>query len=153
MTEYKLKALPTPTTEEIIRKFREQGLRVTTPRIAVYKAILSSSHPDADSILRLLKEEYPHITSATVYNNLEALEKAGLIHKVLTDKGSMKYDGILEEHHHLLDTTKDEIIDYFDPELTTMLNEYFRERSLKDFEVSRITVQIIGKHLNKSSQK
>jgi len=145
--------LHTPTTEEIIRKFRERGLRVTTPRIAVYKAILSSSHPDAESILRLLKEEYPQITSATVYNNLEALEKAGLIHKVLTDKGSMKYDGILEEHHHLLDTTKDEIIDYFDPRLTTMLNEYFRKRPLKDFEVSRITVQIIGKHIKKNPQK
>ncbi len=116
-------------------------------------AVLSSSHPDAESILRLLKKEYPQITSATVYNNLEALEKAGLIHKVLTDKGSMKYDGILEEHHHLLDTTKDEIIDYFDPELTTMLNEYFRKRSLKDFEISRITVQVIGKHIKKDPQK
>ena len=143
----------TPTTEEIIREFREKGLRVTTPRIAVYKAILSSSHPDAETILRQLKEEHPHITSATVYNNLETLEKVGLIRKVLTEKGSMKYDGVMEEHHHLLDTTKDEIVDYFDPELTTMLNEYFRKRSLKDFEVSRITVQVIGKRIKKDLQK
>ncbi|MCD6200265.1 MAG: transcriptional repressor [Bacteroidales bacterium] len=132
------------TTKEIIEKFRARGLRITTHRIAVYKAVLSSLHPDADSILKKLKEEYPNITVATIYNNLEALEKARLINKVLTEKGSMKYDGILTDHHHLLDTGEDRIMDYFDEELTKLLEEYFRKKPVPGFHVSKIMVQLIG---------
>jgi Fur family peroxide stress response transcriptional regulator len=133
------------SAKEIILIFRKYGIRITTHRIAVYRAVMSLSHPDAETILKLLKEEYPHITPATVYNNLEALEKAGLIHKVLTEKGSMRYDGILEEHHHLLDTEEDKIHDYFDPELTEMLKSYFRRKPVRGFEISRIMVQLFGK--------
>ncbi len=133
------------SNEEIIRKFREKGVRVTIQRIAVYRAVLSSHHPDVDTILRMLKKDFPNLTAATVYNNLEALEKAGLIHKVLTDKGKMRYDGILEEHHHLLDTEEDVILDHFDEELTRMLMEYFRKKPIKGFEISRIMVQMFGR--------
>ena len=133
------------TTEEIIRKFREHGLRVTTHRIAVYKAVLASSHPDAETLLKILKKEYPTITPATIYNNLEALEKARLIHKVLTGKGKMMYDGILEEHHHLLDTDEDAITDYFDEELTALLKDYFAKKPVEGFEIARIMVQLFGK--------
>jgi len=141
------------TTEEIIQKFKEYGLRVTTHRIAVYRAVLSSFHPTAETILNMLKEEYPSITPATVYNNLEALGKAGLIQKVLTEKGRMMYDGILYEHHHLLDTEEDEISDYFDEELTGILRDYFRKKPLEDFEISRVMVQLFGKKKRKNKNK
>ncbi len=140
------------TTEEIITKFRSHRLRVTTHRIAVYRAVLSCSHPDAERIVNKLRKEYPNITVATVYNNLEALEKARLIHKVLTEKGSMRYDGIIEEHHHLLDTRKDTITDYFDEDLTKLLNDYFRKKRVPGFKVSRIMVQLIGTANDKPSK-
>ncbi len=131
--------------EEIIRRFREHKVRVTVQRIAVYRTVLSTHHPDAETILRILKKDFPSLTAATVYNNLEALEKAGLIRKVLTDKGKMRYDGILEEHHHLLDTEEDVIIDYFDEELTRMLMDHIRKKPIEGFEVDRIMVQLFGK--------
>ncbi len=89
---------------------------------------------------------------ATVYNNLEALEKAKLINKVLTEKGSMKYDGILTDHHHLLDTGEDRITDYFDEDLTKLLKEYFRKKPVPGFQVSRIMVQLIGSKSDPSTK-
>jgi Fur family peroxide stress response transcriptional regulator len=61
----------------------------------------------------------------------------------------MRYDGILERHHHLYCSESDRIEDYNDKELDDLLNEYFKRKKIKDFKVEDIKLQIKGKFKQK----
>jgi len=134
--------------EEISRKLTEKGLRVTPQRIAVYEAVTKlNNHPSAESILKYIKKTSPHIASATVYKVLDALTENGLIKRVKTEKDIMRYDAILEKHHHLYCSETDRIEDYQDEHLDRLIENYFKEREIPDFEIEDIKLQINGKFM------
>ena len=86
----------------IRNKLTEKGLRVTPQRIAIYEAILKlNNHPTADDISAFIKQDHPNIATGTVYKILESLVENGLIKKVKTERDIMRYDAIMENHHHL----------------------------------------------------
>ncbi len=68
-----------------------------------------------------------------------------LIKKVKTDKDIMRYDAIMEKHHHLYCSETDRIEDYIDDELNKMIDEYFMEKNITGFQIKDIKLQIIGK--------
>jgi Fur family peroxide stress response transcriptional regulator len=70
-----------------------------------------------------------------------------LIKRVKTEKEIKRYDGILENHHHLYSTKSQEIRDYMNQELDELLASYFRKRGIDDFEIEEINLQINGKFL------
>lgn len=127
----------------------KKGLRVTPQRIAIYEAILKlNNHPTADDIAAFIKQDHPNIATGTVYKVLESLVENGLIIKVKTERDVMRYDAILENHHHLYDAESDRIADYYNEEINELLSEYFRKNGIPDFEIGDIKLQIIGKFLN-----
>jgi Fur family transcriptional regulator, peroxide stress response regulator len=110
--------------EEISRSLVNKGLKVTPQRIAVYEAVINlNNHPTAESIIKYIKKTYPNISTATVYKVLDALTESGLIKRVKTEKDIMRYDAILESHHHLYCTKTDRIEDYNDEQLDRMIEE------------------------------
>ncbi len=134
--------------EEISRKLIEKGLKVTPQRIAVYEAVIQlNNHPTAESIIKNIKKTSPHIASATVYKVLDALTENGLIKRVKTEKDIMRYDAILEKHHHLYCTETDRIEDYQDEHLDRLIENYFKEKEIPDFEIEDIKLQINGKFM------
>ena len=134
--------------EEISRSLVEKGLKVTPQRIAVYEAVVKlNNHPTAESIIRYIKKTYPNIATATVYKVLDALTENGLVKRVKTEKDIMRYDAILESHHHLYCIETDRIEDYNDEQLDRMIEDYFRKKSIPDFQVEDIKLQINGKFL------
>lgn len=134
---------------EIRIKLMEKGLRVTPQRIAIYEAILKlNNHPTADDIAAFIKPDHPNIATGTVYKVLESLVENELIKKVKTERDVMRYDAILENHHHLYCAESDRIADYYNEEINELLSEYFRKNGIPDFEIGDIKLQIIGKFLN-----
>lgn len=134
--------------EEIIQKLTGKGLKVTPQRIAVFEAVLQlKNHPTAESIINYIKKTYPNIATATVYKVLDALTENGLIKRVKTEKDIMRYDAIMENHHHLYCTETDRIEDYNDEQLDKMIEDYFRRKGIPDFQVEDIKLQINGKFL------
>jgi Fur family peroxide stress response transcriptional regulator len=134
--------------EEIIQKLTGKGLKVTPQRIAVFEAVLQlKNHPTAESIIKYIKKTYPNIATATVYKVLDALTENGLIKRVKTEKDIMRYDAIMESHHHLYCTETDRIEDYNDEQLDRMIEDYFRKKGIPDFQVEDIKLQINGKFL------
>lgn len=126
----------------------EKGLRVTPQRIAIYEAILKlNNHPTADDVAAHIKHDHPNIATGTVYKVLESLVENGLIKKVKTERDVMRYDAILETHHHLYDAQSDRITDYYNVEINELLSEYFRKNGIPDFEIGDIKLQITGKFL------
>lgn len=68
----------------------------------------------------------------------------GLIRKVKTDKDIMRYDGIVENHHHFYCSECDLIEDYIDEDLDNLLKNHFKDKNIKGFKIEDIVLQIRG---------
>ena len=126
----------------------EKGLKVTPQRIAILQAIFKlGNHPTADNIIEYIRKNHPNISTATVYKVLDAFVSCGLINRVTTAKNSMRYDAMMESHHHLYYSDSDKIEDYMDDELNSLLKEYFGQKNIPGFKIEDLKLQIIGKHI------
>jgi len=133
---------------EIRNKLIEKGLKVTPQRIAILEAIINlNNHPTADNIIDYIRNNHPNIATATVYKVLDALAANELIKKVKTEKDIMRYDAVMESHHHLYCSESDRIEDFIDTELNEMIEKYFEKKKIPDFKIEDVKLQIIGKFL------
>jgi Fur family peroxide stress response transcriptional regulator len=131
--------------EDIRNKFAEKGLKITPQRVVILEAIYKlNNHPTAENIIEYIRESHPNIATGTVYKVLETLVENGLINKVKTDKDIMRYDGIVEKHHHLYCSECDLIEDYIDEELDKLLKNHFKNKYIKGFKIEDIVLQIKG---------
>ena len=64
--------------------------------------------------------------------------------KVKTEKDIMRYDAIVDNHHHLYCTDTDKIEDYHDEAITRLLEDYFKNHPIKRFAIQDIKLQITG---------
>ena len=135
-------------TGEICNKLVAKGLKVTPQRIAVLEAIIKlNNHPKADNIIGFIRKNHPNVAAATVYKVLDALSANGLVKRVKTEKDIMRYDAVLETHHHLYCTESDRIEDYNDEELDKVLENYFKGKAIPNFEIKDVELQIIGRFI------
>ena len=94
---------------EIRNKLIEKGLKVTPQRIAILEAIIKlNNHPTAENIIDYIRNNHPNIATATVYKVLDALVSNKLIRKVKTERDVMRYDAVMESHHHLYCSESDQ---------------------------------------------
>jgi Fur family transcriptional regulator, peroxide stress response regulator len=134
--------------DEIRNKLIEKRLKVTPQRIAILEAIVRlNNHPTADNIIDYIRKNHPNIATATVYKVLDALVANELIQKVKTDLDIMRYDALMERHHHIYFSNSDKIEDYYDNELNEILEKYFGKKKIPDFMIEDIKLQIIGKYI------
>jgi Fur family peroxide stress response transcriptional regulator len=134
--------------EEFSNKLIEKGLKVTPQRIAILEAIVKlNNHPTVENIIEYIRKNHPNIATATVYKVLDALVSSELIKKVKTERDIMRYDAIMENHHHLYCSESDRIEDYNDNELNELLEMYFEKKGIPDFKIEDIKLQIIGKFI------
>ena len=135
-------------TKDFRNKLVEKLLKVTPQRIAILEAIYKlGNHPTADNIIEYIRKNHPNISTATVYKVLDAFVSCGLINRVTTAKNSMRYDAMMESHHHLYYSDSDKIEDYMDDELNSLLKEYFGQKNIPGFKIEDLKLQIIGKHI------
>jgi Fur family peroxide stress response transcriptional regulator len=101
--------------KEIQEKLTSKGLRLTPQRMVILEAIYNiENHPTAEKIIEYVRSQHPGIASGTVYKVLDTLVENKLVKRVTSDKDIMRYDGILENHHHLYCNKCDRIHYYVD---------------------------------------
>ena len=84
-------------------RLHKAGLKLTPQRYAVLDYLVRSLiHPTAEQIRADLNRRFPRASRATVYNALNALRDAGLIHAVYMDDAVTRYDANIEPHHHFI---------------------------------------------------
>ena len=133
---------------QIKDKLVAKGLKVTPQRIAILEAIYTlNNHPTAEMIMDYIRDTHPGIASGTIYKVLDVLIENQLIERVKTEKDIMRYDGILENHHHLYCSESEEIQDYMNEDLDRLLAHYFKQNGIDNFEIREIKLQIKGKFL------
>ena len=131
----------------------KHGLKITPQRIALWGALKSiNGHPTAECIIDFIRKNHPHIAVGTVYKTLDTFVEKGLVKKVKTDRDVMRYELTSENHHHLYCIESDRIEDYHDSELNTLLEEYFAKKSIPNFSIEDIRLQISGNFTDKKAK-
>lgn len=103
-----------------------------------------NNHPTADKIIEYIKKNHPTISVGTVYKVLDSLVDKDLIKKVKTERGTMRYDPLLSNHHHLYSLETDRIEDYEDEKLNELIVSYFAEKGIPNFDIHHFQLHITG---------
>jgi Fe2+ or Zn2+ uptake regulation protein len=74
----------------------------------------SKAHPTAEAIYNQLKAEYPRLSLATVYRNLNQLCGKGALRRLYLPDSPDRFDGTVEPHYHLYCTGCSSVIDLQD---------------------------------------
>lgn len=130
-------------------RLRNAGLRVTPQRLEVLLAISNSKHPTAEHLIRRVRKKHSSISASTIYNILDAFTGKGVISKIYVPGDVMRYDAMLEKHHHLYDADTNRIEDYFDDELFELIRDYFRNKEIPGFQPDDIIIKLTGKFTDK----
>jgi Fur family transcriptional regulator, peroxide stress response regulator len=135
---------------EVIRqRIADTGLKATHQRMVVFDAILHrTDHPTAEVIYETIRPANPSISLGTVYKTLDAFVGVGLLNKVYTDEGAMRYDANLDSHNHVYCINTREIIDFHNEELNKMISDYFRNRNVENLLIKEIRLQISGEKID-----
>ena len=129
----------------IKNRISESGLKVTHQRIVILDAVLQmNNHPTVEIIYEHIKDANPSISLGTVYKTVETFVNNGLLSKVSTNEGQMRYDPKLDNHGHIYCTNTSEIIDYYDEELNDMILNFFKKKRVNNLKIKNITLQING---------
>lgn len=99
--------------DKLSQALRRTGMRLTPQRLAICKLLSESkNHPTAGFLYDEVRQIYPSISLATIYNTLEALVEAGVIN-VLGHAGddNVHYDANTEPHINLACVNCHKIID------------------------------------------
>jgi len=80
----------------------ETEVRMTCQRCAILEAVRGvSSHPTADEVYEMVRENLPNVSLGTVYRNLEILSANGIISKLGPEECKMRFDGNTKKHYHV----------------------------------------------------
>jgi Fe2+ or Zn2+ uptake regulation protein len=92
------------TAEELTTLFRDQGLRVTPQRQAIFRMLHGNAgHPTVESLYDSARSEMPTISLKTVYQTVHDLEAMGEVSLLDLGTGSVRVDPNVEHaHHHLI---------------------------------------------------
>ena len=138
----------------IIKILTDNNLKVTPQRTAVLEVIVTlNNHPSADYIIDYLRLNFPHIPISTVYKILDVFVGKGIVSRVKTDDDVMRYDFVKEKHHHLYCAESERIEDYYDKELDKILENYLKNKTIPNFKIKDIRLQIVGNFTDTANPK
>lgn len=134
--------------QELKDKIQKCGLKATPQRIAIYQTMSELGHASADMVNCYLKEKFPSLTVATIYNVLESFVEVGLLVKRFSSNNKMYFDVNTYEHAHMYDINSNSYLDYNDPELIELVNNYIQSKRPMNFDIHNIDIQLIGRTIN-----
>jgi len=89
--------------DEILESIRDAGERVTKARRAVVVALVDADgHATAEALQSRVQAEHPEVHMATIYRNLETLERLGIVEHTHLGHGPAVYHLADELHQHLV---------------------------------------------------
>lgn len=99
-------------TRDVVSKLRENGVQPSAQRVAIAEYVLATdAHPSADQVWTVVREKFPVVSRATVYNTLHLFVEKGLLRELVLAPGRVVYDPRTDAHHHLIEETSGRIHD------------------------------------------
>jgi Fur family transcriptional regulator, peroxide stress response regulator len=123
-------------------KCREQGLKITPQRMAIYRALLETTdHPAAEVLCRRVREQFPNVSLDTVNRTLLTLNDIGAAFIVEGSGDAKRFDGNVQDHQHFKCVRCKRIYDVFHEPFTEIEIPTDLE---KQFTILRKTVYFEG---------
>ena len=89
---------------DLVELLRKHEIQPSAQRVAVGKyALLTEDHPSADEVWDRVRETFPMLSRATVYNTLNLFVQKGLMQALVLAEGRVVFDPIIDPHHHFID--------------------------------------------------
>lgn len=86
---------------DLVRQLRERGLRVTSPRLAVLRAVSEiGDHPDVEQITAHARERLGTVSTQAVYDSVRALTDAGLLRRIEPAGSPARFETRVGDNHH-----------------------------------------------------
>jgi Fur family transcriptional regulator, iron response regulator len=83
---------------------REHGVQPSAQRVAVAEYLLfTDEHPSAEQVFSRVRERFPMLSRATVYNTLNLFVRKRLVCQLTLAEGKVVFDPNTERHHHFID--------------------------------------------------
>jgi len=128
--------------DDLIPALRERGLRVTSQRVLVHRALRElDRHVTADELLEAVSERLPNVSLPTIYATLDLLEDLDMVRRVQR-AGVTLFDPRSDPHHHLICTECGSIED-LDSALDTSAVERAAQR--RGFSQARVEAVVQGR--------
>lgn len=123
----------------MLTSLKQKGLRMTPQRAAIVRLFADDlTHPTAQELFERLRETFPTMSFATVYNTLDALAQAGLSGEIRIGNAA-RFDPNTAPHHHAVCDSCGTLIDIPAPSLTPPEASVRRVRKVAPgFSVARV---------------
>src|SRR3954453_5084520 len=94
----------TRPAEELADRLRDHGLRATTTRVAVLRAVGElHGHPDTDTISGRVRQTLGTMSTQAVYAGLNAMPRVGLLRRFEPAGRSARYEpNVGDNPHHVV---------------------------------------------------
>lgn len=115
---------------------KQEGLRVTKQRLAIWDEIKSSeSHREIEAVLISLKKSKISVSRATLYRTIEVFVKYNLVNKISFNDGKVLYEHnkktISPNHNHIICEICGKVFEFFDDSILAIENEMEKELKIK----------------------
>ena len=118
----------------------ERGIKQSAQRVAIARYVLhTDEHPSADEVWARVKQAFPMVSRATIYNTLNLFVEKGLLGHLVLTEGRLVFDSNVDKHHHFIDEDTGKIYDL--PWDTLKVS---RVEQIKDFDVRSYQVLLRG---------
>ncbi len=87
-------------------------------------------HPSAEWVYNEIKRDFPKISLATVYRNLNLLCDLGEAMRIDVGDGTVRYDGYVKNHYHFLCSFCNKVIDVSEDEIGYINSEIEKNHNI-----------------------
>lgn len=100
------------TKQEISNFLMEKNISPTSQRVEMlHKLMKKKQHLSPEVVYQLVNDEFPKVSRATVYNNLNLFIESGIVKKLAFGTISTVFDTNSSPHFHLHENDTDELTD------------------------------------------
>jgi Fur family peroxide stress response transcriptional regulator len=127
-------------------QFRElawkHGMAATHQRKVIFEAVVAApGHYSPEQIYAAVKRRIPSVSQATIYNNLRTFVEKGLLREVTPHASTLRVDGNLEAHHHLV-CTRCKAVQDIDGDFVDF--KRLARQTRAGFDLSQAMVEVFG---------
>ena len=117
------------------------GLRVTSPRLVVYRHIRGNqTHPIVDEIWEATQKDLPNISRESVYRILTSFAEKGLIYQLERSDVVARYDSNPLRHDHFFCERCGRIFDFNAEEIDPIV----RKTATPIGQINRVEARVLG---------
>lgn len=119
---------------------KEYDLKVTPQRVAIVEELYNNGHMNIDDLYKKLLSEFPSVSLATIYKNINAMVEKVFLSEVKIPNSKSVYELIKTEHAHLVCSSCGHIEDIM-LDATSVLEEASK---LSSFKIDTTSIVLSG---------